>query len=242
MTAATLLKSSLLLTRGNRKLGDGIHVFSLPAVMSCPGATPLCIEHCYGQDGRFRLGNVKARLASNWERLLAAEDFVGDMLAEIRCRRVATLRVHVVGDFFSPEYAANWREIARRSKQTKFFAYTRSWRIPEILPELTKLGRLSNFALWFSTDRESGPAPQFPGIRYAHMHIDAIDDLFVPPETDLVFLDKPPKHVRKRIDAAQVCPYESGIEYPVPLTCTSCGLCWNTNRRLSRPAAAALGE
>jgi hypothetical protein len=54
-----------LLTRGNGKLGEGIHTWSLPAVETCPGRSDLCSRVCYARSGRFRTRTMQARLASS---------------------------------------------------------------------------------------------------------------------------------------------------------------------------------
>ena len=54
-----------LLTRGNGKLGEAIHAFSLPAVSTCPGRSALCERHCYARHGRFRTDMVRDRLQAN---------------------------------------------------------------------------------------------------------------------------------------------------------------------------------
>ena len=118
-----------LLTRGNGKLGEGIHAWSLAAVETCPGRSPLCERVCYAKGGRFATDRMRERLQENLDAALA-DDFVKKVVAEIRRRGVHTVRVHVSGDFFSAEYARKWFEIARQCKRTTFYAYTRSWRVP----------------------------------------------------------------------------------------------------------------
>src|SRR3954452_4435690 len=119
-----------LLTRGNGKLGEGIHSWSLPAVETCPGRSSLCESVCYARSGRFRTQFIQDRLQANLDASLQ-DDFERRMVAEIRRRGVHTLRIHVAGDFYSPEYAARWLRIARQCRRTTFYAYTRSWRRPE---------------------------------------------------------------------------------------------------------------
>src|SRR4051812_21010484 len=95
-----------LLTRGNTKLGEGIHAWSLPAVETCPGRSALCGGKdgvCYAMRGRFRTHRMRARLAANLA-ASRADDFAGRMIAEVQRRGVHTLRVHVSGDFYSGGY------------------------------------------------------------------------------------------------------------------------------------------
>ena len=90
-----------LLTRGNGKLGEGIHAWSLPAVETCPGRSDLCSRVCYARSGRFKTRTMQSRLAEN---LAAAEadGFTARITTEVHRRGVQTLRIHVSGDFFDP--------------------------------------------------------------------------------------------------------------------------------------------
>ena len=54
-----------LLSRGNGKLGEGIHAWSLPAIDSCPGRSDLCSRVCYARSGRFKTRTMQSRLAEN---------------------------------------------------------------------------------------------------------------------------------------------------------------------------------
>jgi hypothetical protein len=38
-----------LLVRGNRKLGESVHSFSVPAVDTCPGRSAPCERACYAR-------------------------------------------------------------------------------------------------------------------------------------------------------------------------------------------------
>lgn len=215
-----------LLTTGNSKLGVLLYAFSIPAVLTCPGASGHCREHCYARKGRLRSGLIQDRYQANWRRS-RKKRFVSDMVREIRRKFVRVLRVHVAGDMDSPEYVQKWQEIARRSPQTVFLCYTRSWRDPAILPELIKLARLPNWQLWFSEDRETGHAPTVPGIRRAYMCIDSLDERFVPSDVDLVFReDAGDPRIVKKMEGVQVCPVEQGVAYATPMTCSRCGICW----------------
>ena len=137
---------SNLLTRGNGKLGEGTHAWSLPAIETCPGRSDLCARVCYARSGRFRTRTMRSRLAENLA-VAQADDFVARITAEVQRRGVHTLRIHVSGDFYDPDYALKWATIARRCLRTTFYAYTRSWRVPPIFPALEELARLRNVHL-----------------------------------------------------------------------------------------------
>src|SRR5262249_15906538 len=96
-----------LLTRGNGKLGEGIHAWSLLAVETCPGRSALCGSVVYARSGRYATARLRNRLQENLDAALA-DYFVKKVVAEIRRRGVHTVRVHVSGDFLSPEYTRKW--------------------------------------------------------------------------------------------------------------------------------------
>jgi acetolactate synthase regulatory subunit len=213
-----------LLTRGNGKLGEAIHAFSLPAVACCPGRSALCERHCYAKAGRFRTDVVRDRLRAN---LAAAEapDFVARVVREVRCRGVKVLRIHVAGDFHSATYTRRWASIARRCPATLFYAYSRSWRSPEVAPALAELAALSNFRLWYSADRETGlPADVPAGVKVAFMQAGPADD---PSGASLVFRTHGLRQApAKRVSLVTVCPTEAGGPRAADVTCTSCRRCY----------------
>src|SRR5690242_1471602 len=99
---------------GNGKLGQGIHTWSIPAVLTCPGRTSICDKVCYAKKSRFLFQQVQERLQWNWEHA-QREDFVDKMSSEVKRKGCLVVRVHVSGDFASAEYAAKWLAIMKRS-------------------------------------------------------------------------------------------------------------------------------
>jgi hypothetical protein len=212
-----------LFFRGNGKLGEGIHTWSLPAGGEhCPGRTALCERLCYARGGRFALPAVRLLLEENLDAALD-ESFAARAVAEIRRRGIHTLRVHVSGDFFSPDYAATWLGIARRCRRTTFYAYTRSWRVPAVRPVLEQLARLPNVRLWYSTDAETGVPAFIPrGVRLAFLQHEDTD---VPDGAGVVFrIRRLRARPAGRFGLRLVCPTERPQRKDV--TCTSCGRCW----------------
>lgn len=216
------VRRALLLRKDNTKLGPGIYSFSLPAVATCPGRTPLCESHCYARQGHYHHVNVQT---FHRKCLQAARGawFALRLAAEIKLRRVAVLRLHAAGDFYSPEYTRAILMVVRACPRTRFFAYTRSWRVPEIAPLLAKLARLPNMRLWYSCDRDSGVPSRVPRrVRLAWMQTD-LEPL--PDGTDLVFRTDPlRRRPGKYADGVLVCPKENGSH--AQLSCTTCRLCW----------------
>lgn len=218
-----LLKApaGFLLGLGNRKLGDFVYTYSLPAVTTCPGRSRLCEKACYALRGTVRLQQkaYDRRHASSLE-----ADFVDRMVREIRLRDAGLVRLHVSGDFYSAAYVRKWAAVAAACPGVRFFAYTRSWRVPAVRRELARLARLPNFRLWYSCDKETGLPPRpGRGVRVAYM---AVDDVDAPPAApDLAFRVKRVA-VRKRIGGAVVCPVENGTAAKNVVNCQKCGLCW----------------
>lgn len=116
-------------------------IFSLPAVMTCPGANTGCLSACYARrDERFP--SVRAYRLAN---LISSRraDFVATMTdaitAAIYTKRGAlrrrfigkriVFRLHESGDFYSVAYMLAWYEIARAFPFIQFFTYTKSFEI-----------------------------------------------------------------------------------------------------------------
>src|SRR5262249_55554902 len=152
-----------LSSKGNDKIGAKIFAFNLPAGTTCPGKSAACAS-CYAQRGRWLFPNVRDALTWNY-RLAQRSFFVEEMVEELRRRRVKVLRLHSSGDPFSAQYTRKWLEILARSPDVSAYSYTRSWRVPEILPALAELAALPNFQLWFSADADTGMATEVPSGR-----------------------------------------------------------------------------
>ena len=212
----------------NSKLGSLIHSWSIPPgrEWSCPGESTLCSVRCYAKRGFFRMPNVKDSHVKNFVFSETAE-FENWMLSVIAVNYVRVMRIHASGDFYDIPYIQKWVRIVKQSPRQLFFAYTRSWRKPELLPELIKLAGLENFQLWWSLDRETGPAPLIRGVRRAYMAISDADARCAPDDCDLVFRDKPQTPMKKA-NGVQVCPPENGVQTRVQkVTCSRCKICWN---------------
>src|SRR5262249_34681387 len=207
---------------GNTHVGWMIFTFSIPARSTCPGATLLCLLICYALDFLFLTKTTLRAHTKNWYRAKADPPmFVTELVEEIRFKYVKTLRVHVAGDFFSVLYVKCWFNIARSCPGVKFLFYTRSWRVPEILPHLLELARLPNVYAWWSEDRDSGAAI-FPVGRRCFLCVNADDEKLVPPGVDLVFRHDT-RAVRKWVNGVWVCPKENGTG--AGITCSACLRC-----------------
>ena len=141
---------SITFGEGNKKLGE-VFTFSLPSHTSCPGASSWCKKHCYA--ARFERLRPTCRNAYERNLIMAKNpQHFTETVIGILPRILPCMRIHVSGDFFSPEYIDSWIEICAAFPQTKFWTYTRSWMVPELLGPLERLRMLPNVELFASTD------------------------------------------------------------------------------------------
>ncbi len=172
--------------------------------------------------------NVQASLMRNYESSRTS-DFVQDMVDDIRKKKALVVRIHVAGDYYDVPYINKWKQIVVKSPTTRFFTYTRSWRLPKLQVALTRFAQdCPNLRMWWSLDSETGFPAEIPKeVRTAYMSVDFEDE---PDErADLVFRDY---HLRnstqKRVNGVLVCPVENGVNKD--LTCERCGVCWRLDK------------
>lgn len=142
----------------NSKLGNRVGATSLPALVTCPGKTSYCSKVCYATKGFFRFNRVGKSLADNFE-AAQQNDFVVKVRKEITRTRVTAFRIHPSGDFYSNEYIQKWIDIITGAPSVKFWAYTRSWRVPELVNKLQELNKLPNLQLFASIDATTIETP-----------------------------------------------------------------------------------
>jgi hypothetical protein len=210
-----------LLSHGNEKLGSSIFGWTIPAIQTCPGRSETCSRVCFATHGRFVTHKVKELMAWRYEQSKRA-DFVDRMVNELFRRSVLVLRVHVSGDFATPSYTRKWIEIAARSPKVRFFAYTRSYRVPKIEAHLRVLAALSNFKLWYSADCDTGVPPNVPpGVRVAWLQHSETP----PAGGDLVFQVQKLRRLALPM-AIPVCEQELPEGKARGTTCSNCHICW----------------
>ena len=212
-----------LLQKGNGKLGENIHHWSIPAWQTCPGRSAAC-RVCYAMSGHYHMPNVKANLARNYDVSLK-DGFVRRIVREIDRRWCQVVRIHVAGDFYDPAYTRKWLEIVQRCPDVIFYAYTRSWRVPEIAPVLVEIANHNNVKLWYSADDDTGIPQDVPKtVRVAWlMETEGQHEMIE--LSDLVFRAQPlRKTPSRRIGLTLVCPVENGSGKDTD--CGRCGVCW----------------
>lgn len=226
------------LSPGNTKLGKILN-WNLPAVETCLGRSINCLKACYAKKRRYKSEAVlrayelrhQARLQKGWVR---------GMVKNINRSRTKTVRIHASGDFDTVKYIKRWQRIVQGCPDTVFYFYTRSWRVPRLLPHIKQLAAEPNVFAWFSCDSSMPVPPKVPGIRLAYMSMDDTDAPDYP--ADLVFRVKH-KTVAKRMGehGCRVCTLEQGIERKVDITCETCGICfsnYSTNKEIRQTANA----
>jgi hypothetical protein len=227
---------------GNEKLGNHVYVFSLPAIVTCPGRSNLCEKMCYAcrRNTRFSAPSVQDHYWRNWE-MSQRHDF-HEIAAQalLRCRH-PLFRLHVSGDFYNEGYAWKWLQVVKTCPHVTFWAYTRSWTEPAILEVLNELADQPNFFMWFSADKEmQRPKRLHPRVRRAYMMVEHDD---VPGDVDLYFRTHGLREqVVKRVGDTLVCPAENGVTHT---KCNRCKICFtdpkeDQTRRTKRGDSSSL--
>lgn len=193
---------------------DKNRAFSLPAGpdFSCPGATEAC-KGCYAQKGRHVFRPVQAAFARNFAlfQIFEAQNDVKGC-AEALLREIhdgaKVFRIHESGDFASAFAVKVWTEVVKARPATKFWAYTRSFKL-----NFSKLIAQPNMTLWASTDEfNKDKAVAFvakhPGVRHAY---------------------GPFAHDTPIPDNSVICPVTNG-KLDVTGACEKCEMCVVRNR------------
>jgi len=205
---------------GNEKTGTEVYTTSLPPGKTCPGMTADCWEKCYARKGHYNGPTVINRLAVN-DAMRQLPDFVRRVTGQIVSQGIRFVRVHAAGDFDTQEYIQQWIDIAKRNKNTVFYAYTRSWSVPSLLPKLRKLAKMPNVSLWFSCDRSTGMPPKSTRVRRAYMSVTDSDKPRY--KVDLFFRAGSRRQKQVKSAGTLVCPAERTPTKGV--TCSQCRIC-----------------
>lgn len=140
--------------KGNLKLGPNVLTYSRlpgkpkPHGGTCPGATSECISICYAfaiNDGS-PVWDVYKRNSETSEVPPIPE---GTKL----------MRWHVSGDFDTPKYIEEWTLRTIENPDTKFWGYTRAWRVNALVDSLEFLRARPNVQLFASMDSSDDLLP-----------------------------------------------------------------------------------
>ncbi len=159
--AMDLYPAKIGIVKGNMKLGKHMPNLSQPAVLTCPGATPYCQgapgsgneKHpCYN-DHSLHYPSVQENHVGNYKASFLP-DYKDDLLVQVKdaTRKHKIFRFHPEGDFYSVKYIHDWIHVVISCPDVTFFGFTRSWRVPNLLPHLDILRMLPNVSLYASTD------------------------------------------------------------------------------------------
>ncbi len=216
-----------MLTPGNKKLGRHlIWAFALPSGDPgvCVGMSPTCRRECYAIRTEIYRRAAARRYRLNLA-LSRRRDFARRVRAFLTAHAIRVVRVHTGGDFYSAKYAGKWLTVMRRSRRTKFFFYSRSWRRPEIRAVLERMAHLRNCRVWWSADCDTGlPENIPPRVRIAWLLTRA--DEIPPPGVHLVFRVRRLRNQPATMLGAGICPAEDGVPRPHEVTCDRCQRCW----------------
>lgn len=216
--------------------------FDIPAKITCPGMTSACGDKCYAANLMRIYANVNAKYQRNLE-FANGDEFVDHMIENIP--ELCEFRIHVSGDFYSAEYIAKWIAIASERPDVTFYAYTRSWRKPELWPMIEALSALANVNVNLSVDKDTGKpnVENAEAYRWCYLtHDDNVCDWIR--EGDIVFRSahigqkkRRKNDAKKGIDpdirsplvhklsGGTVCPFERGKDMPKGFSCKRCHLC-----------------
>ena len=212
-----------LLSMGTEKMGAALYGFAIPALRTCPGKSGICSSCCYSNRGRYRTDKVQRLM--KWRYAESKKPgFADRVVGEIFRRGIIVCRPGVSGDFYSPSYTAAWVDIAMRSPQCKFFAYSRSWRTPAIVPYLWAFAALPNAKLWLSADSDTGLPQGYPeGVRVCWLQHDATP---APPDAHLVFQVRKVRAKAGQVALPLVCSNETPGGKEAGVNCSNCQSCW----------------
>ena len=175
---------------------------------TCPGSTEECRRICYARRPVQENGAVREMWTRN----------AGDEVPPIP-DDAERLRIHVSGDFDTVEYIRNWEIRLTERPDVQAWAYTRSWRVPSLLPQLEALRRLPNIQLFASMDKSHADVPP-KGWRRAWIDGDVRAG---DPQLVRAHMDDPVQHNLVTFDGGRtyVCPEETKRVKD----CESCGYC-----------------
>jgi hypothetical protein len=118
-----------LLSWGNTKICKTVGIFSLPRLVTCPGATARCKKVCYGKKANIYPQN-EPKLKWNLE-MSKKPEFVQQFLEELWTadRRGWSLMVRLTenGDIYSQAFLDKLIEIANARPDVTFLCFTKSW-------------------------------------------------------------------------------------------------------------------
>jgi hypothetical protein len=177
---------------------------------TCPGATDECRAVCYAARPVAENGPVNQM----WWLNSRTEDVPAEL--PDGC---TLLRLHISGDFTTERYIDGWTSLISRHPDVTVWAYTRSWRVPALLPALERLRALPNVQLFASMDKSCEELPP-TGWRRAWIDGDKRADV------DPAWHAHDDLRMTEDGAVSYVCPEETGRKP----NCEACRYCFDGKR------------
>tara|TARA_X000001382_G_scaffold128442_1_gene118148 strand:+ start:403 stop:1047 length:645 start_codon:yes stop_codon:yes gene_type:complete len=103
--------------------------------ITCPFAKD-CVKYCYAKKGAYVWRNVKASYEMRYLLTKQPELFIEKMSTAILDRKATHIRIHDSGDFYNYEYIKAWFKIINKFPKVKFYAYTKSKKLFDVVAGL----------------------------------------------------------------------------------------------------------
>lgn len=103
--------------------------------ITCPFAKD-CVKYCYAKKGAYVWGNVKPSYEMRYLLTKQPELFIEKMSTAILDRKATHIRIHDSGDFYNYEYIKAWFKIINKFPKVKFYAYTKSKKLFDVVAGL----------------------------------------------------------------------------------------------------------
>jgi len=165
---------SVYLSKGNRKIYKS-HVFNLPVRITCPCATKMCKAACYSKPQESLYPQVKPCRMRNLE-ASKQKDFVQFMIKTLNESKIKRVRIHESGDFYNQTYLNKWVQIIANCPDTKFWTYSKSYKL-----DFRSASLLKNFRLRISVDATSDKAAWTQPIPLAILRSEELPGVFTCP-------------------------------------------------------------
>jgi hypothetical protein len=206
---------------GIGEIGKDVRVMMPLSAMrgTCPGATAECQAICYAARPVEAATCYENMLPFvTWQHNSTRED-VPPIPDDCKI-----LRIHVSGDFTSPSYIHNWFVRLNERPDVRAFAYTRSWRVPELLPHLEELRKLPNMQLFASMDKSTTELPPADWRRAWIADDERLDHCGTPEVS--VMRNHNVWNGGERVGVSFTCPEETGHK----ANCEECRYCIDGKR------------
>ena len=140
-------KDLSLAPSGKKMASHKLPSFSLLPGVTCPGKKD-CFGWCYAMGGHPMAWKAKSSPARAMQARylgLAERDDWNERMTD-RLKKLPKdrpFRIHVTGDFHSPEYVKKWIDLIKQHSDRQFYAYTKSHQQVEGMKELEKLPNMT---------------------------------------------------------------------------------------------------